>query len=181
VILTSGMRRWAYRSRQFFTALLGQVAVAEMDEARRVLGPDLYVLFAALPQQYRRHALNVYERVVEAGCHDIDICQAALLHDAGKFDPISRRYVTIFHRVAVVLLEVAPGGRFALRQLSKPRRLRDFVLYPFYLSRRHPYLGARLAAEHGASDEVVDLIAGHHRRNGRNAQLLALQAADDNS
>jgi hypothetical protein len=175
------VRHWAYRSRQFFVALLGKVSAAEMAEARRVLGPNLYALFAALPQQYRRHALNVYRRVVEAGCCDPDVWQAALLHDAGKFDPISGLYVTIFHRVAVVLLEVAPGGRYALRELSKPGRLPDFVLYPFYLSRRHAYLGARLASEHGASDAVVTLIAEHHKRSGRSTQLLALQAADDNS
>jgi hypothetical protein len=181
VTLKSGVRRWAYRSRQFFIALLAGVSAAEMAEARQVLGSDLYLLFAALPQQYRRHALNVCRRVVEAGCHDRDVLQAALLHDAGKFDPISLRYVTIFHRVAVVLLEVAPGGRPVLRQLSRPGSLRDFALYPFYLSRHHPYLGARLAAEHGASDAVVALIAGHHRHSGQNAQLLALQAADDNS
>ena len=179
--LTSRVRRWAYRSRQFFVALLGTVSAAEMAEARRVLGPDLYSLFAALPQQYRRHALNVYRRVVEAGCSDIDVWEAALLHDAGKFDPISGRYVTIFHRVAVVLLEIAPGGRFVLRKLSRLRRLRDFVLYPFYLSLHHPYLGARLAAERGASGAVVELIASHHKRSGRSAQLMVLQAADDRS
>lgn len=173
------IERWAYRSRQFFAALLGKVSADEMAEARRVLGPDLYSMFAALPEQYRRHGLNVYRRVVEAGCCDRAVWQAALLHDAGKFDPACGRYVTIFHRVAVVLLDAMPGGKSLLRRLSRPGRFRDFVFYPFYLSRHHPYLGARLAAGREASHEVVALIANHHRRSGQNTQLLALQAADD--
>jgi hypothetical protein len=152
-----------------------------MAEARRVLGPDLYTLFAALPKQYRRHAFNVYRRVVGAGCADCAVRQAALLHDAGKFDPSSGRYVTIIHRVVVVLLEALPPGRSILRRLSKAGRRRDFILYPFYLSRRHPALGAKLAARHGASAGVVTLIASHHMHAGQSQQLLALQAADDNS
>ena len=34
---------------------------------------------------------------------------------------------------------------------------------------------------HGASDEVVALIAGHHRRSGQSSQMLILQAADEKS
>jgi len=174
-------RRWAYRARQFFNALLGSVTDAEMTEARRVLGPGLYHLFSQLPQQYRRHGLMVYRRVVEAGCDDAAVQQAALLHDAGKFDPRSGRYVTIFHRVVVVLLEALPGGRAVLYHLSKPRLGRGFVLYPFYLSRNHSMLGAKLAAKYDGPNEVVALIADHHRHSGQSKQLLALQAADDRS
>ena len=58
-----------------------------MAEARRVLGPRLHELFAAMPGQYRRHMLAVYRRVREAGCDDPRVWQAALLHDAGKYDP----------------------------------------------------------------------------------------------
>jgi hypothetical protein len=175
------IKRWAYRSRQFFAALLGRISVKEMAEARRVLGPDLYSLFSALPKQYRRHAYAVYSRVAASGCDDIAVQQAALLHDAGKYDPLSGRYVTIFHRVVVVLLEALPSGRLLFRRLSGPHLQRDFLLYPFYLSRHHPALGARLAAEHGASPLVVSLIEGHHKQNGQSRQLLALQAADDRS
>jgi len=152
-----------------------------MAEARSILGPDLYTIFAPLPKQYRRHALSVYRRVIEEGCTDSTVQQAALLHDAGKFDPSSGRYVTIVHRVIVVLLEALPIGRRAWRWLSKSRQRRDFVLYPFYLSRSHPALGAKLAAKYGASPELVALIACHHRQGGQSRELSALQAADDKS
>src|SRR6476660_1044335 len=97
-------QRWLYRSTQFFAALLGRVSETDMAEARSVLGPDLYEVFAALPGQYRLHMLAVYRRVREAGCADPDTWKAALLHDAGKYDPESRRYVSLPYRVIIVLL-----------------------------------------------------------------------------
>ena len=151
-----------------------------MAEARQVLGPDLYSLFRAMPEQYRVHALNVYRGVLEAGGSDPALLQAALLHDSGKYDPGTGRYVTVAHRVAVVLMEAVPGGRRLLRRLAAPRWGKGVVFYPFYLSRRHAALGARLAARHGASPAAVRLIAGHHGR-GSDPALKLLQSADEES
>lgn len=151
-----------------------------MAEAQRVLGPGLYSLFSSMPEQYRLHALAVYRRVRSAGGSDPALLQAALLHDTGKYDPATGRYVTVAHRVAIVLLEAAPGGRRVLRRLAAPGRGNGVLFYPFYLSRRHAALGARLAARHGASREVVRLIAGHHGR-GDDPALKLLQSADEES
>jgi hypothetical protein len=151
-----------------------------MAEARRVLGPSLYSLFRAMPEQYRRHALDVYRRVKSAGGSGPPLLQAALLHDVGKYDPGTGRYVTVAHRVAIVLLEALPGGKGLLRRLAAPGRGNGVVFYPFYLSRRHAALGARLAAEYGASSEAVRLIAGHHGRADDSA-LKLLQSADEES
>ena len=89
-----------------------------MAEARRVLGPRLYELFAAMPGQYRRHMLAVYRRVRQAGCDDPHVCQAALLHDAGKYDPATGKSVGLAYRVAIVLLEATRPGRRVLRRLE---------------------------------------------------------------
>jgi hypothetical protein len=151
-----------------------------MAEAQGVLGPDLYSLFRAMPEQYRLHAVTVYRRVKAAGSLDPALLQAALLHDAGKYDPGTGRYVTVAHRVAIVLLEAVPGGRGLLRRLGEPERGHGPVFYPFYLSRRHAALGAGLAARHGASPQAVRLIAGHHGR-GDDPALKLLQAADEES
>lgn len=176
-----------YRSRQFFVALLGSVSKEEMAEARQVLGPRLYPVFAALPVQYRRHALTVYRRVRESGNDDNAVWQAALLHDSGKYDPASGRYVTIVHRVLVVLLEFAAPGRRLLRRLGtapwrgSTRGLRALALYPFYLSEHHAELGAQIALQRGAAPDVAALVAGHHSHRAQSAALLALQSADDRS
>lgn len=178
--------RWLYRARQFFTALLGRVSEQDMEEARQVLGPGLYAVFAALPGQYRLHALQVYRRARGAGCDDPQVWQAALLHDAGKYDPDSGRYVTLPHRVAVVLLKALPGGRYLLERLagwSNPAGVGGRLFYPFYLSRHHARLGAELAHRHGASGAVVRLIADHHRpaQARVNPRLQMLRAADESS
>lgn len=187
----SALGNGLYRGRQFFAALLGRVDTAGMAEARRVLGPDLYSIYEAMPGQYRLHMLAVYRRVRESGCADRDAWQAALLHDSGKYDPESGRYVTIPYRVALVLLEAAGPGRVLLGRLSSPpdqglsagrvlaRRMG--WRYPFYLLAQHAELGARLASQHGAGQTVVRLVANHHRRHHNDALLAALQAADDRS
>ena len=175
--------QWAYRSRQLLTALLGRVSDSEMAEARSVLGPASYKVFAAMPRQYRRHGLTVYRAVRENGCNDPVVLQAALLHDCGKYDPVSRKYVTVVHRVLVVVLENLPGGNRLARTLASRGRRKPggWLFYPFYLSRNHPRLGAELAARNGTQTEVVRLVAAHHGRRSDDIRLWALQAADDKS
>src|SRR5687768_16600374 len=113
------LKRGLYRSRQFFAAWRS-IAKEDMAEARRVLGPELYKIFSSMPRQYRLHSLSVYRHVRQAGCDDLTVWQAAFLHDSGKFDPSSGRYVTIAHRVIVVLLSTTSPGRLLLKRLSRP-------------------------------------------------------------
>lgn len=148
-----------------------------------MLGPDLYKVFAALPAQYKRHGLGVYKRVRANGCMDPVVWQAALLHDSGKYDSVSGAYVTLPHRVAVVLLEAFPGGKGILGKLSRHNDTAERfgkLLYPFYLSRHHAHLGAKQASQHGAAEDVVALISQHHNKAKGDERLTILQAADDN-
>ncbi len=173
--------RWFYRSTQFFSALVGGVSERDMEDARRALGPELYKVFAALPGQYRRHMLAVYRRVRHAGCNGQQVWQAALLHDAGKYDPASRRYVSLPYRVIIVLLAATAPGRRLLATLAEATDQKRGWRYPFYLNQRHAELGAQQAAQHGASPEVVNLIANHHNHEDENQELKVLQAADEES
>ncbi|MFL5735121.1 MAG: HDIG domain-containing metalloprotein [Chloroflexia bacterium] len=182
--------RWVYRSRQFFAALLGRLTEEETAEARTVLGPGLYQLFAGMPGQYRHHLFQVYRRVREAGCDNPHVWQAALLHDVGKHDPASGKSVSLPYRVAIVLLKAAGPGRRILRKLEDPHWDFGFASnpkskmgwrYPFYLSRHHAELGARLVEEHGGSADVVWLIAAHHKHSVSNEALTVLRTADEKS
>lgn len=146
-----------------------------------MLGPALFGVFVVLPQPYRRHGIAVYRRVREAGGDDIALLQAALLHDCGKFDPASGTQVTVWHRVAVVLLEALEPGKAVLARLSDGRKGPLRMLYPFYLSQEHPRLGAQRAKQYGASPETVRLIASHQGYRGADEMLQRLQAADDRS
>ena len=180
----------AYRSGQFFAALLGRASDEDMEEARRVLGPRLYEIFAELPGQYRLHMLAVYRKVRDAGCDDAHVLQAALLHDAGKYDPATRRYVSLPYRVAIVLLAATAPGKRLLAKLAeqkaegrrqKAESSRMGWRYPFYLNNHHAELGAQRAQQHGATDDVVRLIADHHKPKAPDARLAALRAADERS
>ncbi len=178
--------RWLYRTRQFFTALgIGaRLSREDVVEVRRVLGPDLFRVFSSMPRPYKRHGLSVYRKVLLAGGSDPALLQAALLHDSGKYDPGMGRYVTVLHRVAVVLLEAVPAGRPLLEWLSREgavKGLRGYLLYPFYLSKHHSRLGADTARKHGASPELVRLIAEHQTPHAADDSLRRLQAADDRS
>jgi hypothetical protein len=176
--------RWGYRARQFFSALLGKVSEDDMAKAGEVLGPHLFPMFAEMPTQYRRHAITVYRRVLEGPSHSPEILQAALLHDAGKYDPSVRRSVTLGHRVAIVLLRAVPPGRHLLSRLARhdnPRGLTGYLLFPFYLSKHHAQIAASRAALLGAEPDVVSLIANHHRCAHSNEALALLQAADEAS
>jgi len=176
-------RKWLYRTRQF-SAAWGSVREEDELEARQVLGPALYPIYAAMPRQYRLHSVQVYKRVREAGCTDPHVWQAAFLHDSGKYDPNTRRSVTILHRVAIVLLKATPPGNALLERLAASRNttgIAGYVLYPFYLSKHHARLGAMLARKHGAPQEVVRLIAEHHQPAHGDPALSALQAADEQS
>jgi putative nucleotidyltransferase with HDIG domain len=149
-----------------------------------VLGPNLYLIYAAMPRQYRLHSAQVYKRVREAGCADPHVWQAAFLHDSGKYDPATHRSVTILHRVAIVLLKATSPGKALLERLAArrgPAGVLGYVLYPFFLSKHHARLGALLARKHGASHEVVRLIAEHHKHAQADLPLSALQAADEQS
>lgn len=151
-----------------------------------MLGPRLYGLFAAMPAQYRYHMLEVYKRVRDAGCDDPAVLQAALLHDAGKHDPASGRYVSLPYRVAIVLLKAMHPGKRLLSRLTQAHEGATTAQsmgwrYPFYLSKHHAHLGAKYAAQHGASPEVQRLIAHHHSHDHQDAALAALQAADERS
>ena len=53
--------------------------------------------------------------------------------------------------------------------------------FPFYLNNHHAELGAQRAQQHGATDDVVRLIANHHKRSVPDAKLAALQSADERS
>jgi putative nucleotidyltransferase with HDIG domain len=169
-----------YRTRQFFAALLGRVSREDMEEARRVLGPGLYRLFAAMPGQYRAHMLAVYRRVCQAGGDDPHLLQAALLHDSGKHDTASGQYVSLPYRVAIVLLELTPAGRSLLEKLAGTGRKGGWR-YPFHLNKHHARLGAERAAQYGAPPDVVKLIGEHHNYRQPSLALAVLQAADDRS
>ncbi|MGQ9491258.1 MAG: hypothetical protein ACUVR4_10070 [Anaerolineae bacterium] len=179
------LRRAAYRARQFFEAVaayLTPLSVAERAEAHAHLPARAQPLFDAMPRQDQRHSLRVARMLQAAGHHDPALLQAALLHDAAK----AQSGLTLFHRVAVVLLKAFwPAWLAAWRRRPAPPR--QDARYPFWAHVHHPELGARLAERAGCLPEAVALIRLHQERAderedpGLMGKLAALQAADDDN
>lgn len=163
-----------YRVRQFFAAVVaGQISAADRTLLERYLTPAQRALFERMPESDQQHALAVARTLLDRGWSDTDLIQAALLHDVGKVSG----GLHLGYRVAIVLLRVFwPAGLGWLASSERGWRR------PFYVHQRHPEIGARLAAEAGASPQVVELISrhqspasGHESISG----LAALKAADE--
>ncbi|HXG42688.1 MAG TPA: HD domain-containing protein [Dehalococcoidia bacterium] len=156
------LSRALYRVRQFLSSLRPRLGREEVAEAGAVLGPSLFPLFMAMSPRDRRHCLDVYRRLRQAGCQDRELLMAALLHDVGK-----GQRVRLWHRVAYVLLSATAPGLLS-RAGGGLAVLRD-----------HGQLGAAMLARAGAPPAVVDLVRRHEEAAEGEERLALLQQADD--
>ena len=145
-----------------------------VDEAlRRLLDAERqWQLLARLGPYDRAHALAVHDVLAGMGRADPDLLRAALLHDVGKADDRGR--VRTPHRVAFVLATATTPA--LLRRVTSHER--GGLLHGIYLARQHAALGARLAADAGASPRCCELIARHECVADGDDDLVALAAAD---
>jgi hypothetical protein len=161
--------RAAYRVRQLRRTLRPRVTQSERDEAKRMLGAQLYPLFESMHLADQRHCLDVYARLTADGCTDAEMLEAALIHDAGK-SSIAGASFGVRHRIVYVALQRFPGVIDALaKRNGGMRSLRD-----------HDRRTVELAQEYGASKGVVHLLEA---MSGGTAdeRTLVLMAADDES
>lgn len=169
----SSLTATVYRVRQFFAAITaGHLSAADSDLLETYLAPAQQALFERMSENDQQHALAVARTLIDQGWRDADLIQAALLHDAGKIDG----GLNLAYRVAIVLLRTFwPVGLERLAVDSGWRR-------PFHVYQHHPQRGARLAAEAGSSDRVLELILRHQSPLGEHDNfkaLAALKAADE--
>ncbi|MFQ5855651.1 MAG: HD domain-containing protein [Anaerolineae bacterium] len=164
----------AHRVRQFFAAVTaGQLSGADRSLVETYLTPAQRALFERMSANDRQHAIAVVRTLLARGWHGPDLIQAALLHDVGKADG----GLHLGYRVAIVLLRAFwPTGLQWLAATDSGWRR------PFHIHQHHPEIGARLAAEAGASPRVVELILRHQSpADGHESirGLAALKAADE--
>jgi putative nucleotidyltransferase with HDIG domain len=158
-----------YRVGQFFRAAFARIEPHERACIRQYLTPAQAALFGQMARADQRHALDVLHTLRRAGCDDLVLLQAALLHDVGK----AAVQLTLWHRVGMVLM-----GRFAPRWLDRLAQGQRRWTSAFAVQVRHPEIGAQRAAEAGCSAEVVDLIRRHQDPDPGDKRLAALQSAD---
>jgi hypothetical protein len=172
------MKAVRYRLGQFIHYLSNSApSLADLAEARAVLGPRLAALFERMTPGEQAHSLRVLRRVrAEAGETPLPagLLQAALLHDAGK----TKAPLSLAGRVAVALA----GERRSLRWgQGEPRGWRR----PFVTAAQHPAWGAESCAAAGADPLTVTLVRRHQEKPGaaqaapEDEWLRRLQRADD--
>jgi hypothetical protein len=169
--------RLAYRSRQFWNALLSPSEGVKTENLRPHLTVAQLSLFHRMQPSEQAHAYQIFTHLETAGQTDPDLLGAALLHDVGKtLYPLS-----IFDRILIVLgkrLFRDARQRWASGNVNGLRR-------PFIVGERHAEWGAELASQAGATSRTVELIRYHHDpiRPDLDLQtqslLAALQAADE--
>ncbi len=180
------LRRFAYRVRQFFAALLAAWLPLECDDlaaAHSRLPAAAWPLFLGMGRADQRHSLRVLRLIEETGEPAAPLAQAALLHDCAK----GPSGVRLWHRVAAVLMkDFWPAYYAAWRNGPAPDG--PGWRYGLWAHLHHPQLGAQMAAAAGCSPEAVELIRRHQERYAavsggpQVAEWLAvLQAVDDDN
>ncbi len=146
---------------------------SEADLVRGILATSaLADLFFGLATYEQRHALRVCRTLLEGGYgDDTDLLQAALLHDLGKRDPHTGRSVTLWGKVANVVL-VKTGGRKLVQKVASPNPAS--WRYIFWLQLNHEEQGEYLVRQAGSSERVATLVRG-----GPDPALALLKWADD--
>ncbi|MCL5265086.1 MAG: HD domain-containing protein [Chloroflexi bacterium] len=143
----------AYRVRQFIGALRASVEPRELDILDEHLRPALKALFLAMDIQDQRHTLDVFRYLVNRGCRDRTLLQAALLHDVGK----ANAGLGTWYRVAIVLFRAFCPALLAKLSSAESRGWRR----PFWVHKHHGEAGARLVAQAGGDYRLVEMVRLH--------------------
>lgn len=179
------LQRLLYRGRQFWSALRLHPAAPDLEQARLILGSDLFALFARMQPGEQVHSLRVLQQLLAQGETHPDLQVAALLHDVGK----TRRKLHLWERTWVVLAETFLSSRarqWGNAHASDLARL-PFWQQPLVVAEQHPAWGAEMVTAAGGTPLAVKLIRCHADKPARDqqspeGQLLALlQFVDDNS
>lgn len=144
--------RLSYRIQQALRYVTDRPAPDDRAFVADLLPPALLHLFRRMSSGDQAHAIRVCRRLRKRGIIERAVLQAALLHDVGKAPGIPFLY-----RVSYVLLHrLTPGIAERLVATPTPRWRR-----PFYRLAHHPRIGAQLAKEAGAAEDVVTIIRAH--------------------
>jgi hypothetical protein len=176
------LKKTFLRGRQFIRSWQAKpLGEFEMDYLKSVLTPAQFSLFIALPLYEQRHALNVCRTLTSAGYgYDLELLQASLLHDLGKFDPTTGQAIPIWVKVVNVAANTVAGSLYQPWRERQGQARPSELRYYFWLQAAHEERGAALVREAGGSSRVAALVGQGKRlqqQGDRAAQALCW--ADD--
>ena len=166
----SVLRKIAYRLRQVGQQLGFVDSLLPTDHAlvERLLGPvsstarDLFYTMSLADQQ---HSVRVCRGLQARKCDDLEMLQAALLHDVGKAQgrvPFWTRPVIVLGKLYAprLLARLAlPPESVAFSRLPVWRRALSYAWW-------HASVGATLCARAGLSEQAVLYVRTHHNAHG---------------
>ncbi len=177
------LHRAYYRSSQFFKIIRARLTHDERTLVESVLRtPPQQALFDRMPAIDQRHAVDLLNTLRAQGHHHPALMQAALLHDVAK----SGAGITIFHRIAVVLLQAFRPTWLVQLASDAEGGLPGLWRRPFARYLDHPAIGAGWAEAAGCLPMAVSIIRRHQSPVSsslldtlEDQLLMLLQAADD--
>ncbi|MBN9389483.1 MAG: hypothetical protein J0I20_15750 [Chloroflexi bacterium] len=170
------------RARQFARSVQARpLDPPEMAYLQTILTPAQLALFKAFPLYEQRHALNVCRTLTGAGFgYDRDLLQASLLHDLGKFDPVTGQSIPVWVKVANVVVGAIAGPLYRGWRERQSSAGPGHWRYYFWLQAVHEARGAALAQEAGGGPRVAALIGECKKLQLQGDKAaLALGWADD--
>lgn len=158
-----------HRLGQFWRHASARVSEQERNAVERLLGPALWPLFAGLPVNDQRHAIDVLETVrrLESEPERL-LLQAAVLHDVGK----AGAAFSVVERSLTVLLRAASP-----RLLQGLRQARPGFAHRHDVYVDHARIGAEQLRAAGAP-ELAAIVAEHHAAHPTSDLTRRLQRAD---
>lgn len=154
---------------QFWRHASARVTPDDRATAARVLGAELYPLFAQLPVNDQRHGLDVLTTVTRLDRQpSLLLQQAALLHDVGK----GGARFSVVDRSLTVFLQTASPRILQSMLAARPAFARRFEIY-----RDHARIGAETLHRLGAH-ELAAVVAEHHAPNPTLEVTRHLKRAD---
>ncbi|MFA7248269.1 MAG: HD domain-containing protein [Dehalococcoidia bacterium] len=142
--------RARYRVRQFTHGLRPFLSPREIEQVRAYLSPAELTLFLAAEARDRRHSVDLFAALVEAGASDAELV-AALVHDVGK-GPLHT-----WHRIAFVMLNALAPALARRVESERGARWRQAL----WRLRHHARLGAERLRAAGSDARVIKLVRGH--------------------
>ncbi len=136
-------------------------------------------IFNQMHPSEQAHSLRIARQLIEQGETHPDLLAAALLHDSGK----SNHPLHLWERALIVLSKALFPDKAKQWGSGGPKGWKR----AFVVAEQHGEWGAQMAAQAGASPQVVELIRRHQLPPERPAEnledrlLLRLQRVDDES
>lgn len=162
-----------YRVRQFYHGLFPRITSKDLILIHNYLPEKAISLFTAQLPADQRHCLDVALDLLQNNPDSLSLSQkdqliqAALLHDCGK----TLYPLRLWQRVYVVLAAYLPHS---ICDFLKSSSHFQSLSQPLKLAKEHPEWGAKLSAQAGLEEEVIQLIHFHHTPKSEIGRLLFL-------